>query len=154
VIKLNLNELNVLNKEKQKYALKGVNKKLESMSAEQRIVWSLDNLLHNAVLSSSFGIQAAVSLHMITCHKPDIPVIFTDTGYMFKETYNFIDKLKEKLNINLNIFSAKESPAWQEARYGKLWEKGLEGIKLYNDINKVESINYFRSRYLVCWITT
>lgn len=141
MIKLNLNELNALNKEQQKAALTGVNKKLESMSAEQRIVWSLDNLLPNAVLSSSFGIQAAVSLHMVTCQQQDIPVIFTDTGYMFPETYNFIDKLKEKLNINLNIFRSKESPAWQEARYGKLWEKGLEGIKLYNDINKVEPMN-------------
>jgi hypothetical protein len=33
--------------------------------------------------SSSFGIQAAVSLHLVNQLRPDIPVILTDTGYLF-----------------------------------------------------------------------
>ena len=28
--------------------------------------------------------------------------------------------------------------AWQEARYGKLWEQGVEGLDQYHEINKVE----------------
>ncbi|MEG0100019.1 MAG: hypothetical protein RR750_11685, partial [Citrobacter sp.] len=35
-------------------------------------------------------------------------------------------------------YRAKEGAAWQEARYGKLWEQSVEGIEKYNDINKVE----------------
>lgn len=30
------------------------------------------------------------------------------------------------------------SSAWQEARFGKLWENGLKGLNRYNQINKVE----------------
>jgi phosphoadenosine phosphosulfate reductase len=30
------------------------------------------------------------------------------------------------------------TPAWQEARYGKLWEQGVEGLDRYNQMNKVE----------------
>ncbi|SQB42349.1 phosphoadenosine phosphosulfate reductase [Citrobacter koseri] len=105
------------------------------------MAWALENLPGEYVLSSSFGIQAAVSLHLVNQIRPDIPVILTDTGYLFPETYQFIDELTEKLNLNLKVYRATESAAWQEARYGKLWEQGVEGIEKYNDINKVEPMN-------------
>jgi phosphoadenosine phosphosulfate reductase len=68
----------------------------------------------------------------------DIPVILVDTGYLFPETYQFIDELTERLKLNLKVYRSNISPAWQEARYGQLWEKGLEGITTYNQMNKVE----------------
>lgn len=110
---------------------------LESASAQQRITWALDNLPGNYVMSSSFGAQSAVMLHMLTQEYPDIPVVLTDTGYLFAETYQFIDQLTERLKLNLKVYRADISPAWQEAKYGKLWEQGLEGLKKYNQINKV-----------------
>lgn len=122
-------------------ALAESNVQLEKLSAEQRVSWALENLPGAFVLSSSFGIQAAVLLHMVTQQRPDIPVILTDTGYLFPETYRFIDELTQQLNLNLLIFRAETSPAWQEARYGKLWEQGVEGIEQYNQINKVEPMN-------------
>ena len=36
------------------------------------------------------------------------------------------------------MYRAAESPAWIEARHGKLWEKGAEGLATYNQIAKVE----------------
>ena len=36
------------------------------------------------------GIQAAVSLHLVNQIRPDIPVILTDTGYLFPETYQLL----------------------------------------------------------------
>lgn len=122
-------------------ALAESNVQLEKLSAEQRVSWALEQLPGAFVLSSSFGIQAAVLLHMVTQQRPDIPVILTDTGYLFPETYRFIDELTQQLNLNLQIFRAETSPAWQEARYGKLWEQGVEGIEQYNQLNKVEPMN-------------
>lgn len=122
-------------------ALAESNVQLEKLSAEQRVSWALEQLPGAFVLSSSFGIQAAVLLHMVTQQRPNIPVILTDTGYLFPETYRFIDELTQQLNLNLQIFRAETSPAWQEARYGKLWEQGVEGIEQYNQLNKVEPMN-------------
>lgn len=122
-------------------ALAESNVQLEKLSAEARVSWALEQLPGAFVLSSSFGIQAAVLLHMVTQQRPDIPVILTDTGYLFPETYRFIDELTAKLNLNLQIFRAETSPAWQEARYGKLWEQGVDGIEQYNQLNKVEPMN-------------
>lgn len=138
---LDLSELNALPKVERVMALAEINNRLDKLSAEDRVIWGLENLPGEAVLTSSFGIQAAISLHLVTRHKPDIPVILTDTGYLFPETYQFIDSLTEQLNLNLKVFRAEHSAAWQEARYGKLWEQGVEGIERYNQINKVEPMN-------------
>lgn len=119
-------------------ALAEVNRHLETLNAEQRVSWAVHNLPGTQVLSSSFGIQSAVMLHLVTSVKPDIPVVLIDTGYLFRETYQFIDQLTDRLHLNLEVFQSEESPAWQEARYGKLWEQGVEGLKQYNYINKVE----------------
>ncbi|ASN84347.1 phosphoadenylyl-sulfate reductase [Pectobacterium versatile] len=137
----NLEALNALPKAEQTAELATVNSQLESLSAQERVSWALENLPGDYVLSSSFGIQAAVSLHLVTQQRPDIPVILTDTGYLFPETYQFIDALTEQLTLNLQVYRATESPAWQEARYGKLWEQGVEGIERYNLLNKVEPMN-------------
>jgi len=118
--------------------LEQINRQLSPLDAQQRVAWALDKLPQQAMLSSSFGIQSAVMLHLVTQEMPDIPVVLTDTGYLFPETYQFIDALTERLNLNLQVFRAPQTPAWQEARFGKLWEKGADGIKQYNQMNKVE----------------
>src|SRR5690606_28151239 len=69
------------------------NRKLESLNAAQRVEWALKNLPARHILSSSFGAQAAVALHLVTRAKPDIPVVLIDTGYLFPETYRFVDEL-------------------------------------------------------------
>ncbi len=114
-----------------------INAKLEKMTAQERVNWALMNLPHNFMVSTSFGIQSAVMLHLVTQQYPNIQVVFTDTGYLFPETYQFADELTERLSLNLKTYRASMSPAWQEARFGKLWEKGEEGIAKYNHMNKV-----------------
>lgn len=115
-----------------------INRMLENQDAAQRVEWALSRYQDRIVLSSSFGAQSAVMLHLVTQARQDIPVILVDTGYLFPETYRFIDEMTQRLNLNLQVFRALESPAWQEARYGRLWEQGLEGLNRYNRINKVE----------------
>jgi len=121
-----------------KQYLQQLNLELEQKNAAKRVEWALENLPDQLVLSSSFGIQAAVMLHLVTRQVPDIPVILTDTGYLFPETYQFIEQLTDKLKLNLKVYQAPISAAWQEAKFGKLWEQGLDGIQQYNQLNKVE----------------
>jgi phosphoadenosine phosphosulfate reductase len=111
---------------------------LERMPAEERVAWALEHLPGNHALSSSFGAQAAVSLHLVTRAAPEIPVVLIDTGYLFPETYWFIDELAVGLELNLKVYQPSVSPAWLEARYGRLWEQGIEGLERYNDLRKGE----------------
>lgn len=124
--------------DQRKLALAEINSELESLDAQQRVAWALEHLPNEFALTSSFGIQSAVLLHMLTEQLPDIPVILTDTGYLFDETYSFIDDMSKRLKLNLKVYRSKLSPAWQEARMGKMWEQGVDGIKNYNRLNKVE----------------
>ena len=111
---------------------------LESASALDRVSWALDNLPGQFVLTSSFGIQSAVLLHLVTQVQPDIPVLFIDTGYLFPETYQFAETLTQRLNLNVRVVTPEWTPARLESVYGKLWEGGLEGLERYNRLMKVQ----------------
>jgi len=108
------------------------------MTAEERVAAALRTLPGQHIVSSSFGAQSAVMLHLVTQQKPDIPVVLIDTGYLFPETYQFVDELTAKLKLNLQVYRPKISGAWQEARHGKRWQDGLAGLESYNQDNKVE----------------
>ncbi|MEM9445621.1 MAG: phosphoadenylyl-sulfate reductase [Verrucomicrobiota bacterium] len=120
--------------------LRELNNTLTTRSAEERLQWAVNQFPEKIVMTSSFGAQAAVTLHLTTQIWPKIPVVLIDTGYLFPETYKFIDDLTERLKLNLKIYRPETSAAWQEARHGKLWEKGKKGIELYNQMNKVEPL--------------
>lgn len=112
--------------------------RLAGCDAPARIAWALARFPGRTVLSSSFGAQAAVLLHMATRQQPDLPVVLIDTGYLFAETYRFVDLLVERLGLNLHVYGPRPGPAWQEARHGRLWEQGLAGLERYNRLHKVE----------------
>jgi phosphoadenosine phosphosulfate reductase len=118
--------------------LAATNEWLARVDAAERVRWSLENLPGPFALSSSFGAQAAVSLHLVATQQPDIPVIVVDTGYLFPETYQFIEQLRDQLSLNIQTFSGHQSIAEFESQYGKLWEQGREGLDKYLEIRKVE----------------
>ncbi|MEP7185886.1 MAG: phosphoadenylyl-sulfate reductase [Rhodanobacter sp.] len=111
---------------------------LVGQTAEQRVSWALQHSPGNHALSSSFGAQAAVSLHLVTSQQPEIPVILIDTGYLFPETYRFVDTLTQQLSLNLKIYRPALGREWTEARHGRLWEQGTEGLDRYNQLHKVD----------------
>ncbi len=110
--------------------------------ADARVEWALRHLPGVHVLSSSFGAQAAASLHLLTRHRPGITVVLVDTGYLFPETYRFVDHLRTRLDLDLHVARPELSPAWLEARHGRLWEQGAEGIDRYNRLAKVEPMRH------------
>lgn len=128
------------------------NRLLATLDAEQRCVWAQRHLPGNQAISTSFGVQSAVTLHLLTRLQPDIPVIFIDTGYLFPETYRYADRLVELLDLNLKVFRPELGSAWMEARLGKLWENGSEGIHRYNQMHKVEPMQRALAELDVrCW---
>ncbi len=114
---------------------------LEIASATERVRWAHETYGDQLVLTTSFGVQSAVMLHLVTMQIPEIPVIFVDTGYLFPSTYTFAASLTERLKLNLKTYTPLQTAAQQEALHGKLWEQGIDGIQRYNRINKVEPMN-------------
>src|SRR3984957_1193453 len=147
-------DLEQLQSERAEQPLSEISANLEKVSAEERVRWALERFQTHTMLSTSFGVQSAVLLHMVTQQWSDIPVVMVDTRYLFPETYRFADQLTERLKLNLKVYRAEVSAAWLEARHGKMWEHGVEGIERYNEINKVEPMQRaIRELGVRGWIT-
>ncbi|MBF2078753.1 MAG: phosphoadenosine phosphosulfate reductase [Synechococcales cyanobacterium T60_A2020_003] len=116
-----------------------INQHLDSLDSAQVIKWASETFGNGLVMSTSFGIQSAVMLHLVTSVVPSIPVIWVDTGYLPAKTYRFAEELSQRLNLNLHVYQSPISPARMEALYGKLWDKqDVESLNLYDQIRKVE----------------
>lgn len=113
---------------------------LERMNAEGRIDTALETWGDNAMLTSSFGIQSAVLLHLVASRRQDIPVVFIDTGFLFPETLEFVENLTKRLDLNLKTYRPELGAENLIAQHGKLWEQGVEGLEKYNRIVKVEPL--------------
>ncbi len=62
------------------------------------------------VMSSSFGADSAVLLHMATRVIPRIKVVFVDTGYLFPETHQFMEDLRRRLDLNVWAYRTRQDP--------------------------------------------
>ncbi len=73
-----------------------------------------------ACVTSSFQAEAMVVLHLVREILPDVPVIFVDTGYHFRETLAYRDRMAARWGLNLINVSAAKTVAEQESLFGIL----------------------------------
>jgi phosphoadenosine phosphosulfate reductase len=121
-----------------KLDLDTLNPMFERSTPEQVVAWAAATFGDGLVMSSSFGEQAAVLLHMVTRAKPDIRIIFVDTGYLFPETYQFMEQLRHRFNLNVWTFRTKNDPIAYLHRAGELNPFERKNIKACCAANKDE----------------
>lgn len=111
-------------------------------SAVEAIEWAVREFGDKLVMSTSFGMQSAVLLHMATLVAPDIPVLWIDTGYLHQETYLFARSLTRRLKLNLRVCQSDVSAARMEALHGQLWDNDDDiSHRVYGVLRKVEPMN-------------
>ena len=105
-------------------------------------------------MSTSFGIQAAVLLHMTVRIKPDVRVVWVDTGYLPAETYRYAETLTRDLQLDVAVVQSEMSPARMEALYGRLWASvSRDDLDLYDRLRKVEPMKRaFRELGATAWV--
>lgn len=74
------------------------------------VQWAAAQFGDDLIMTSSFGEQAAVLLHLATRALPDIRIIFIDTGYLFPETHQFMEDLRRRLNLNVWAYRTRHDP--------------------------------------------
>ncbi len=128
---------------------------LKKLSAQELLIWGHEQFADKFVLTTSFGIQSAVLLHMtgIIPSRKKPKVIWIDTGYLPKETYVYADQLTKLFEIDLVINQSHVSPARMEALYGRLWETGSpEDFEKYHQMRKVQPLENALSKLdIQCW---
>lgn len=60
---------------------------------------AVDQLGDRLALVSSFGAESAVLLHMVAQIKPDMPILFLDTGMLFGQTLDYRQQLAATLGL-------------------------------------------------------
>ncbi len=126
---------------------------LKKISPEKRIEWGYEQFGAKFAVTTSFGIQSAVLLHMVYKLKSNIKIIWVDTGYLPKETYQYAELLTTKFCLDITVAQSTISPARMEAIYGELWKtNSVQDVEKYNLIRKVEPLeNAMEQIEVDCW---
>ena len=73
----------------------------------ERVLNSLFKATDNVAVAFSGGKDSLVALHLALQIKPDIPVLFVNTGIEFPESLEYTRQLEEKWNLNFHEANAK-----------------------------------------------
>lgn len=135
--------------------LDALDRRLAHATPEAVIEAAAERFGSGLVVTTSFGIQAAATLHLASTIVPGIPVLWVDTGYLPPETYRFADALTKRLDLDLHVFQSPVSPARMEALYGRPWEEGtVEALDRYDRLRKVEPLQRgLRELGATAWIS-
>ncbi len=87
-----------------------INALLDARTPPQIVEWAAAQFGDELVMSSSFGAESAVLLHLASLINPRIKVIMVDTGYLFPETWHFMEQLRRRLDLNVWVYRTKNDP--------------------------------------------
>jgi phosphoadenosine phosphosulfate reductase len=116
--------------------------------------WSLDNLHPRIAMASSFGAEDVVVIDMMMKINPKVRIFTLDTGRLNQETYDVMDKIREKYNINIEVMFPDQNEVEQMVRVNglNLFYHSVGNRKLCCGIRKVHPLNRMLST-LDGWIT-
>ncbi|HTP01905.1 MAG TPA: phosphoadenylyl-sulfate reductase [Anaerolineales bacterium] len=130
---------------------------IESLSAEfenkaplEIIQWAVAKFAPEIAVSTSFQTQSMPLLHMVTRVKPDIRILFLDTGYHFWDTLTFRERIQHEWN--LNIVDLYRDSRWDSFVRDHIRTLPLEDANLCCYLHKVQPMQKALGG-LRAWIT-
>jgi phosphoadenosine phosphosulfate reductase len=94
------------------------------------------------IVSTNFRPLEAVILHMCTSLKPDMPVIWADSGYMMPQTYVLAEKSIEQLKLNVKVYNPLMTAARRDAIKGAV--PGLDNEDELEEFAELVKLEPFR----------
>lgn len=127
----------------------------ESLKTPQEVLkWSLENLHPRLAMASSFGAEDVVVIDMLMKINPKARIFTLDTGRLNQETYDVMDAIRKKYNVNLEVMFPDQNEVEQMVRVNglNLFYDSVGNRKLCCGIRKVHPLNRILST-LDGWIT-
>ena len=115
---------------------------LESKSPEEVVRWALTQFGNRVALASSFGAEDVALIHMMVAVDPKARVFTLDTGRLNQETYDVMDKIRERYHVSIEIMFPDTSAVERMVRAQglNLFYHSIENRKLCCGIRKVEPL--------------
>lgn len=79
------------------------NKRFAGASPEQILSYFITEFNEKIALSTSLGLEDQVLTHMAHAIKPHLKIFTLDTGRLFPETYDLIDRTSKKYKMNIQV---------------------------------------------------
>lgn len=90
------------------------NQELQGKTPEQIVEWALAKA-KNPIITTNFRPYESAILHLVAKQKPDITVLWVDSGYNTRATYDFANKLIKDLNLNVVTYIPQQTSAHRDA---------------------------------------
>lgn len=115
--------------------LESVNEVAKTWDPSRIVDWAAKQWGHGLVMSSSFGAESAVLLHLASQAQPGLKVIFVDTGFLFPETWSFMEDLRRRLDLNVWTYRTRNDPIAYLQQAGEpdpTWRQNVESCCAVN----------------------
>jgi phosphoadenosine phosphosulfate reductase len=83
-------------------------RRFEARPASAVVAWAYDRFGDDLVLAASF--QDCVLIDIVYKTVPDVEVVFLDTQYHFAETLWYVEQVKARYGLNLNVVRPERAP--------------------------------------------
>jgi len=96
---------------------------LQNLTAEEALEAVLAaNPSKRICITSSFQAEDMIVTALLKKRVPDVPVLFLDTGYHFRQTYEYRDQMTREWSLNLVNVLPGQTVAQQESAFGILYQ--------------------------------
>ena len=114
--------------------------------------WALEESPFGRIaIASSFQAEGTAVIHMATRIRPDVPILFLDTGFHFAETMAFKERLTDLLGLNVIDIEGDHTVESQADSFGpRLYERDPQKCC---ELNKVLPFQRALSK-LDAWVTS
>ena len=131
-----------------------LNAQFEKKSAEEILAWAANEFGTQIAFASSFGAEDMVVFDLLSKVKPQIRVFTLDTGRLNEETYELMERARQKYNIKIrSYFPDAEKVEKVEGEKGFYsFRESIENRKECCLIRKVEPLGRALSG-LKAWVT-
>lgn len=128
-----------------------LNERFESATPQEILRWALlDSGIEAIAIASAFQAEGTCVMHMASLIRPDVEVLFLNTGYHFAETLAFKEQLAERLGLTVTELVGAYTVEQQAERFGpRLYERDPD---LCCELNKVRPM-FEALQKLDAWIT-
>lgn len=116
--------------------IREINQQLITKSPLDVVKWAID-YAEKPIVTTNFRPYESAILHLVTQVKPDIPVIWCDTGYNTPNTYRHAHELIEKLNLNVQIYVPQQTVGFRNITLG-IPEVDTPEHKIFSEQVKLE----------------
>ena len=123
-------------------ALRALNARLEPSDPREIVRWALEESgLREIALASAFQAEGTCVMHMATQIRPDVPVLFLETGFHFEETLAFKRRLTELLDLNVVELTGAYTPTTQREVFVRRAIEFLERAVVIDPSNQTAVYN-------------